>query len=467
LRRAVKASLDTLSADAARTAVAKLAVDTETALYDTKICLGRLWCVMHRREDALTVYQETLGEVRDIISHENTANLQRILSTIMFSIAEIRLLEFDSQCYNGDEGDSKKCIEAIALLKEALVIQRSLSLAGTTRTQLQLIRAYTHVEMLDKGLSACVECLRELNLNRRVHGDEINQHVAACHQHMAVITGKKAEILRDEISAHETYFLTNTTKRVIVAGLQNKPLFNGRKGVIMNASRGVAVDPQTGRMRVILDGSSKKELSLKPENVRPLIPTEQRQSLFRKIRDLTHQQIASSKEFQRVQLMLRGAKHVQMAGVYHTLGQAYLQTYTPADTRTAVEMMHKATRILRRVDDGDEHKLAVACGVSSATEALARFDEAGVLSAMPCVWLETSRQEDEGKMAKLFAGLKLRNGTSGSPTMASERMQQGLREFGLFDFHSPTSLPVDVAGFVAMACDELEKMKLKANCDVA
>jgi len=54
LRRAVKASLDTLSADAARTAVAKLAVDTETALYDTKICLGRLWylctCMRVREE---------------------------------------------------------------------------------------------------------------------------------------------------------------------------------------------------------------------------------------------------------------------------------------------------------------------------------------------------------------------------------------------------------------------------------
>jgi len=71
--------------------------------------------------------------------------------------------------------------------------------------------------------------------------------------------------------------------------------------------------------------------------------------------------------------------------------------------------------------------------LSAAKAAQVRFDEAGVLSAMPCCWPPTSRHEDETHMAQLFFGLQARNGKRDSPSMSSEAMQQGLRLFGLFN----------------------------------
>jgi len=60
--------------------------------------------------------------------------------------------------------------------------------------------------------------------------------------------------------------------------------------------------------------------------------------------------------------------------------------------------------------------------MSKAQAAQARFNEAGVLSAMPRCWASTSQQEDETHMAQLFAGLQARNGKRGSQSMPSEAM---------------------------------------------
>jgi len=65
--------------------------------------------------------------------------------------------------------------------------------------------------------------------------------------------------------------------------------------------------------------------------------------------------------------------------------------------------------------------------------AQARFDEGDVLSAVPCCWAPSSRQDDEVTMVQLFAGLQARNGKRGSLSMSFEAMQQGLRLFGLFN----------------------------------
>jgi len=233
---------------------------------------------------------------------------------------------------------------------------------------------------------------------------------------------------------HMEYMLTNSIRlyhspgsRVLVHGLQKQLQYNGIEGVV--------VKMDALRMRVRLDMLNNKELMLKPENVCPLLPTALKlQEQLIKLRDLAHERIASSKEVHRLQIKVKGVKHVNTAIACETLGLAYLATNKPADTGLAVSLLIQADKIRRRI--GDDHKdraLGISQSLNDAQVVQARFDEGGVLSAVPCCWAPTSRQEDETEMAQLFAGLQARNGKRGSPTMSSEVMQQGLRLYDLFN----------------------------------
>jgi len=111
-----------------------------------------------------------------------------------------------------------------------------------------------------------------------------------------------------------------------------------------------------------------------------------------------------------------------------------LATHQAAEIGLAVSLLIQADKIQRRVGEDDKDRaLSISKSLSAAQATQARFDEGGVLSAVPCCWPPTSRQEDETKMARLFAGLQARNGKRGSPSMSSETIQQGLRLFGLFN----------------------------------
>jgi len=221
------------------------------------------------------------------------------------------------------------------------------------------------------------------------------------------------------------------------------------------------------RQSVRLDQGS-KELRLKPENVRPLIPTfEQRQEQYGQLQDLVDEAIANGKENLRIQVHVAGVKHLNTGIAYCNLGFLYLDPYKPVETREAVAMLTKALRILRRlVDDDDPRLLQISTRLKEAHAALARFEEPGVLSALPCWWPPTSRQEDEAEMASVFAALQCATGSS-SRNLSSEAMEQGLRMHGLFNFTASSSDPVDVTAFVAIACNALQKMKVDANGDSA
>ena len=133
-----------------------------------------------------------------------------------------------------------------------------------------------------------------------------------------------------------------------------------------------------------------------------------------------------------------------------------------AETREAVAMLTKAVRLLRRfVDDDDLRLLNSSMGLKEAHEALARFEEPGVLSARPCWWRPSSPEEDEAEMARVFVALVRGTGSS-SRNLSSEAMEQGLRMRGLFNFTASSPDPVDMAAFVAIACNALQKMKVDA-----
>ena len=126
---------------------------------------------------------------------------------------------------------------------------------------------------------------------------------------------------------------------------------------------------------------------------------------------------------------------------YCNLGRVYLSTYKPAETREAVAMLTTVRILPRYGDDDDPRLLHSSTGLKQAQAALGRFEEPGVLSAMPCWWQPTSRQEDEAEMARVFATLHRAAGSS-SRNLSSEAMEQGLRMHGLFNFTASFSDPV-------------------------
>jgi len=120
---------------------------------------------------------------------------------------------------------------------------------------------------------------------------------------------------------------------------------------------------------------------LKCENLLLLVPTVgQRQVQFRQIHELTLGCIVSSKEAFRIHLKVHGVT----GSIYNTSGNAFLKTYTAADTGEAVTMLIKADKIRRHFGGSAGPPLGSMKGettriIREANEALAEF-ECGVLS---------------------------------------------------------------------------------------
>jgi tetratricopeptide (TPR) repeat protein len=432
LYRKVEASRGTLHGAAARAAAGKLADKAAPeGLYGVIIDLGQLYGCMRKDYDELQVYQEALDEVRVNIAHASSPQLQGHLSNGLAAMGQMYIRQYYSQITNGAKEDKGKCTVAIALCEEALSIQRALSQDGITADTLTtLASAHGCLEMFDGARSALKEAL---NLSSCCDGEE-STRVASFHHKMASICYEQVNAIRAQLGMHMEYMSTNSMvlyhsrgSRVLVAGLQKNQQYNGIEGVVMKTN--------APRLRVRLHAFDNKEIMLKPENVCPLFPTAPKlQEQLLKLHDLAQERIASSKEDHRIQIKVTGVKHVNAAIACQNLGTAYLETYRLAETGLAVSLLMQADKIRRRVIDGDKDMaLSMSQNLSAAKAAQARFDEAGVLSAMPCCWPPTSRREDETHMAQLFFGLQARNGKRGSPSMSSEAMQQGLRLFGLFN----------------------------------
>jgi len=432
LYRKVEASRGTLRGAAARAAAGKVAGKAaDEGLYSAIVDLGRLAGLMCMHDDELQVYQEVLEEVRGDIAHASTPRLEKQLSRILSAMGQMYISQYNNQIAHGAKGDKGKCTVAKALLGEALGIQRALSQDGMAADTLQILAsAHGYLEMFDEARSTLKQAL---DLTRRCHGEE-SAAVASCHQKMVCICQQQVQAITKQLSMHMEYMLTNSMRlyhspgsRVLVQGLQTQLQYNGIEGVV--------VEMHALRMRVRLDTLNNKELMLKPENVCPLLLTALKlQEQLQKLHDLAQERIASSKEVHRIQIKVKGVKHVNTAIACETLGVAYLVTGRPADTGLGVSLLIQADKIRRRIGDDDKDWARVLSQILSAAQAVeARFDEANVLSAVPCWWAPTSRQEDETRMAQLFAGLQARNGKRGCPSMSSEVMQQGLRLYGLFN----------------------------------
>jgi len=168
---------------------------------------------------------------------------------------------------------------------------------------------------------------------------------------------------------HMEYMLTNSIhlyhspgSRVLVEGMQKQQQYNGVEGVV--------VETDVLRICVCLDMLNNKELMLKPQNVCPLFPTALKlQEQLLKMHDLTQECITSRKEVHRIQIKVKGVKHVNTAIICQTLGVAYLVMERPADTGVAVSLLIQADKIQRRVGDDNKDLALWISQILSAAQA--------------------------------------------------------------------------------------------------
>jgi len=360
----------------------------------TLVSLGKLYQNSHKPADAVQVYQEARDSLCDNMHlHGSTPHRQETLALILSAQGEMYNEQYDRE----PGPDKSKCLAGRALVEEAVAINRALNsqadeLALDLATQpqhplnranrqehtgavlLHLMRTYMGLDMFDEARGAAKEAMA---LRISQYGED-GEQVAHCHSSMSVLCGLQAAIIKKNLRQSTSRYSLGS--RVLVEGLQRKPEYNGLEGAVVSSK--IAGDL---RICVRLDQDS-KELRLKPENVRPLVATcEQRQEQYRQLQGLSDDQIASSKEYLRIQVHVAGVKHVNTGVAYCNLGLSYVNTCKPAEVRHAVALLTKAVRILRRFGHDDDPRLLKSATVlKQAQAALARFEEPGFLSAMPC-----------------------------------------------------------------------------------
>jgi hypothetical protein len=89
---------------------------------------------------------------------------------------------------------------------------------------------------------------------------------------MATICHEQTVAIKAQVSLHKEHMLTNSMRhyhspgsKLLVEGLQKQQQYNGIEGVV--------VKMVVSRMLVRLDTLDNKELMVKPEKARPLLPT--------------------------------------------------------------------------------------------------------------------------------------------------------------------------------------------------
>ena len=154
--------------------------------------------------------------------------------------------------------------------------------------------------MFDEARGAAKEAM-VLSISR--YGDE-SEKVAQCQSRMSTLCGRQAADIKKNMRQSTSRYSLGST--VLVEGLQRKLEYTGLEGAVVSSK--IAGD---SRICVRLYEGS-KDLRLKPENVRLLIPTfEQRQEQYGQLQDLADEEIASCKESLRIQVHVVGVKHLK------------------------------------------------------------------------------------------------------------------------------------------------------------
>ena len=132
----------------------------------------------------------------------------------------------------------------------------------------------------------------------------------------------------------------------------------------------------------------------------------------------------------------------------------------PLETTQAVKEFNAAIRFMTQCEPNHQILTDTKAIRDVALEVIAKFETKGTLFAWPPYWRSpTARWEDEVDMIQLFRELLAMTGREKELTITSNTMLRGLHRYGLHEFYGPAPALIDQITFIAMACEELEKMK--------
>jgi len=227
---------------------------------------------------------------------------------------------------------------------------------------------------------------------------------------------------------------------------------NGKEETVigMAVNNRIGIQTQAGNRRVSI-----QILNLRYQEG----PGKPHQTLYFKVVQKAHAEIALLNEGLKAQIRTTGNKHVDTAHLRYSLGRALWLSNKPLETTQSLKEFQAAIMFLKQHEPTHHSLKAFEKARDLAQKSVTLFQETGKRSACPYWRLPTSRREDKRAMIDHFRELLAMAGRERETTITANTMQQGLRRHGLHGFTSPTPDPVDRTTFKKLACDEIDRIK--------
>jgi len=432
-------------------------------LYDTLHNIGDICCLDQNYPGAIEAFSTLVDGLRHDVSVHNTKKQQTMLAVILGSLANVHVNQHHQESdHDNLNHNYTHCYIAIDFLQEAICLWDKLSREDLRKTALlQIATVYNDLGKFEKAQTMLHDAMAPSTMtpNKYTNAFQSTMHMASCHQQLGFNCLGQAMLLRKQLYAHQMFLISNSMEyyhsrlnMIRVEGLVNAPQYNGLEAVVLRVG--------AERIEVfLLEGYTDKVIKIKPANALPLIrDASELLPKFQKIQELTAKQIESSIISYELQLQKSGDRHINTAVTCYTLGTAYMKTLRKEDTEKALQLLIKADKIRMRIGDNHvERAIYFPQLITEAREALHEFETDGVLSPVTCCWAPSSRNQDAETLGELFDSLQQRIGSS---TVSSDAMLDCLRLYGIFNVTAPAADSVDKAHFIAIACDELHRMKL-------
>jgi len=274
------------------------------------------------------------------------------------------------------------------------------------------------------------------------------------HLHQQICACTKATMIASKELDDHTSTL-HVGSKIYLYGLLNQPL-NGKKGSVL----GMASNNRFG----IQLQEDQRQVSIRISNIRYWDDPEQNcLILYERMVAKAHIEIKLLRAEVKTQEEKSGKKNIHTALARYNLGSALWLSNKPHETAMAVKEFTSIISFLTQREP-NHPLLSESMKIRDmALKTIYNFETPGTLSAWPYWKPPTARWEDIIHMTQLFRELLAMTDREKELTITANTMQQGLHRHGLHEFCSPTPRLIDQSTFTKMACDEIEKMKLKIH----
>jgi len=415
--------------------------------------LGCLYRDQHSFNKASEQLTQAHDLTQELIRIEDSPGQQDRLGVTLTIHSEIlnrrAQLQIPGQSTPGDSraalGKQQKAVRIFSQLKRSISGPlRELTRRKLMETLLSMADTLETLELHEESQAAIKEA--QAIGNRALCEDNTSQlHL---HQSIAACTKHTMDARRDLDDHTPTLHIGS---KIRLYGLTNQAL-NGKKGTVLGTA-------SNNRIGIQLQGEQ-RQISIQIVNIRYWDePAQDSLTLYDKV----VAQALSEIELLRLELQIllnkSGSKHIDTARAQFNLGRALWLSNKPLETIQAVKKFDAAIRFMTQYEPNRRTLTDTKAIRDVALEAIGKFEIKGTLSAWPYWRSPTARWEDEIDMKQLFRELRAMTGREKELTITSSTMLRGLHRYGLHEFDGQVPPLIDQITFIAMACDELEKMK--------